>query len=94
MLRPIYGWTNAGLMLCQRFRWWAIISLALCQRLVFAVELSHATGHSPNAVSMLGQHRRRRANIETALGKCPVFAEEAETQAGMGDCPLSPIADI
>ena len=32
------------------------------------------TGHSPNAVSMLGQHRRRCANIETALGECPVFA--------------------
>ena len=32
------------------------------------------TGHSPNAVSMLGQHRRRCVNIETALGECPVFA--------------------
>ena len=32
------------------------------------------TGHSPNAVSMLGQRRRRRANIETALGECVVFA--------------------
>ena len=32
------------------------------------------TGHSPNAVSMLGQRRRRCANIETALGECPVFA--------------------
>ena len=32
------------------------------------------TGHSPNAVSMLGQRRRRWANIETALGECPVFA--------------------
>ena len=31
-------------------------------------------GHSPNAVSMLGQRRRRCANIETALGECPVFA--------------------
>ena len=29
-------------------------------------------GHSPNAVSMLGQ--RRRANIETALCEYPVFA--------------------
>ena len=32
------------------------------------------TGHSPNAVSMLAQRRRRCANIETALGECPVFA--------------------
>ena len=30
--------------------------------------------HLPNAVSMLGQRRRRWANIETALGECPVFA--------------------
>ena len=29
MFRPIYGWTNAGSMLAQRFRWWAIIRLAL-----------------------------------------------------------------
>ena len=28
------------------------------------------TGHSPNAVLMLGQRRRRCANIETALGVC------------------------
>ena len=32
------------------------------------------TGHSHNAVSMLGQRRRRWANIETALGEFPVFA--------------------
>ena len=41
MLRPLYGWTNAGLMLGQHFRWCAIIRLALCQFLVFAVELLH-----------------------------------------------------
>ena len=29
-------------MLGQRFRWWDIIKLALCQRLVFALELLHA----------------------------------------------------
>ena len=28
------------------------------------------TGHSPNAVLMLGQRRRRFANIETASGEC------------------------
>ena len=28
------------------------------------------TGHSPNTVSMLGQRRRRWANIETASGEC------------------------
>ena len=28
-------------MLGQRFRWWVIIKLALCQRLVFAVQLLH-----------------------------------------------------
>ena len=27
-----------------------------------------------DAVSMLAQRRRRWANIETALGECPVFA--------------------
>ena len=32
------------------------------------------TGQSPNAVSKLDQRRRRWANIETVLGKCPVFA--------------------
>ena len=32
------------------------------------------TGHSNNAVSMLGQRRRRWANIETILGECHVFA--------------------
>ena len=31
------------------------------------------TGYSPNAVSMLGQRRRRWANIETALGEFPMF---------------------
>ena len=31
-------------------------------------------GHSPNAVSMLGQRQRRCANIETALGECPMAA--------------------
>ena len=32
------------------------------------------TGHSLNAVSMLGQRRRRWANIETVLSECPVFS--------------------
>ena len=32
------------------------------------------TGHSPDAVSMLGHRRRRWANIETALSECPVLA--------------------
>ena len=41
MLMPIYGWSNAGLMLGQRFKLWTIIRLALCQRFVFAVELLH-----------------------------------------------------
>ena len=35
------------------------------------------TGHSPNALSMLGQRLRRWPNIETALGECPVFAGTA-----------------
>ena len=34
-------------------------------------------GHSPNAVSMLGQRRRRWANIDTALGEFPMFLGEA-----------------
>ena len=37
-------------------------------------EIPANTGHTLNAVSMLGQRRRRWANIETALGGCPVFA--------------------
>ena len=32
-----------------------------------------STGHSPNAVSMLGQRRQQCANIETTLGECPNF---------------------
>ena len=32
------------------------------------------TGHSPNVVSMLGQRRRRWANIETTLGEFSMFA--------------------
>ena len=35
------------------------------------------TGHSPDAVSMLDQRRRRWTNIETALGECPVFSGAA-----------------
>ena len=34
------------------------------------IYVSANTRHSPNAVSMLGQRRRRWASIETALGKC------------------------
>ena len=33
------------------------------------------TGHSTNAVSMLGQRRRRWTSIETALGESLVFTE-------------------
>ena len=36
--------------------------------------ISASTSHSPNAVSMLGQRRRRWSNIETTLGECLVFA--------------------
>ena len=36
--------------------------------------LPNNTRHSPDAVLMLGQRRRRGTNIETALGKCLVFA--------------------
>ena len=38
------------------------------------VALPANTGHSPNAVPMLGQRQRRCANIETAFGECSVFA--------------------
>ena len=31
-------------------------------------------GHPPDAVSMLGQRRRRWPNFETAFRECPVFA--------------------
>ena len=37
--------------------------------------------HSPDAVLMFGQRRRRWTNIKTALGECPVFAR----------CVLAPI---
>ena len=36
--------------------------------------LPNNTRHSPDAVLMLDQRRRRWTNIETALGKCLVFA--------------------
>ena len=38
------------------------------------VDIPANTGHLTNAVSMLGQRRRRWANIEKALGECHVFA--------------------
>ena len=41
---------------------------------VFGATVPANTGHSPYAVSMLGQRRRRWASIETALVECPVFA--------------------
>ena len=44
------------------------------KRVVYALISSPAsTGHSPNAVSMLGQRQRRWANVGTALGEYPVF---------------------
>ena len=51
------------------------------------------TGHSLNAVSMLGQRRRRWANIETALGECPVFVGLPISQCkikGAAFCPGYP----
>ena len=36
--------------------------------------LPNNTSHSPDAVLMLGQRRRRWTNIETELGECLVFA--------------------
>ena len=43
-------------------------------KIIAAAHIPANTGHSPNAVSMLGQRRRRRVNIDTALGECTVFA--------------------
>ena len=37
------------------------------------------TRHSPDAVSMLGQRRRRWTNIETAMGECRVIAYDVTT---------------
>ena len=37
---------------------------------------------------MLGQRRRRCANIETALGECPVFAGKQAHTAGIDHEPL------
>ena len=35
-LRPVYSWTDAGIMLTQCYKRRATISLTLCQRLEFA----------------------------------------------------------
>ena len=54
--------------------------LSQCRRQWIAVEKHLVdvypanTGHSPNAVSMSAHRLRRWPNIETALGKFPVFA--------------------
>ena len=42
-------------MLGQRFRWLAIIRLALCQRLVFVVELLHAELKGKSASLLRGR---------------------------------------
>ena len=52
----------------------SVSGISLVSRKYMYTLCSANTGHSPNAVSMLGQRRRRWANIETALGECPVFA--------------------
>ena len=58
-----------------------MVPIALVQRQVNAVLLLALsednpvnTRRSPNAGSMLGQRRRRWANIEPALGECLVIA--------------------
>ena len=67
-------------MLGRRRRRWPSIETTLDEYLVFAGITPETfcypanTRHSPNAVSMLAHRLRRRLDIETALGECPVFA--------------------
>ena len=61
-------------MLDHRLRRWFKIKPTLAERLVFAVCYVHTVysanaGHSPNAVSMLGQGQRQWVNIKTAVGQ-------------------------
>ena len=48
--------------------------LNLCELYSAQAHVPANTGHSPYADSMLGQRRRRWANIESASGECPVFS--------------------
>ena len=52
------------------------VSLQIQWQLLRAIPAN--TGHSHNAVSMLAHRLRRWPNIETALGKCPVFSGMAK----------------
>ena len=45
-------------------------------------DLQPPSQQTPNPVSMLGQRRRRWANMETGLGECPVFAESRRCVCG------------
>ena len=56
------------------------------KKILGAYSLPANTGHSPNAVSILGQCRRRWANIETALGGRPVFAGLVLNQCSTAKC--------
>ena len=49
----------------------SLLTLSASKLHYYHVSCPANTGHSPNAVSMLGQRRRRWTNIETALGECP-----------------------
>ena len=69
-----------GSRLGQCRRQWANIVPELVSLSLQAVcresqrQLGFDTGYSPKTVSILGQRRKRWANIETALGECHVFA--------------------
>ena len=81
-------------MLAQRHKQWPSITSALGQcivlsgvsgkgmenvtRIVTPMQQSENTVQSPNAVSMSGQRRRLRVNIEAALGECHVFARSIQ----------------
>ena len=75
------GWNTAG---WNDFGKTSHLRQGLNAQLQARVHSKHV--HSPNAVSMLGQRRRRWTNIETSLGECSVFAGiiSVRGQAGSG----------
>ena len=75
-----------GIMLAKRRRRWPSMTSALGQCIVLSAvsgagmlkrhqQQSQDMVQSPNAVTMTGQRRRRRVNIDTALAEFHVFAQ-------------------
>ena len=79
------------IVLAQLRRQWPSITSAFSQCIVLSavsgdeivpivtpMQQSENTVQSPNAVSILGLRQRLCVNIETALGKCHVFAQSIQ----------------